>query len=90
MSYYNPDQYTEPQSGLEPQNTRQQSGYKRKTSLSDLQQWLEEVRIAKKVLCELYPKAGGCNEPKCAGVVLRRFFLREEDLQGFIDARSQV
>lgn len=45
---------------------------------------LQEVRLAIKVLCFLYPRAGGYGQPKCAGVVLRRFQQREEDLLGFL------
>ena len=41
---------------------------------------LQEVRTAIKTLCFLYPEAGGRGQPKCAGVVLRRFFLRERDM----------
>lgn len=56
-----------------------------KTSKAEIEALLQEVRTAKKVLCELYPRAGGYNEPKCAGVVLRRFFIRENDLLGFLE-----
>jgi len=51
----------------------------------DIEVRLQEVRVAKKVLCELYPRAGAFDEPKCAGVVLRRFFIREKDLLGFLE-----
>ncbi len=46
---------------------------------------LQEVRIAIKTLCFLYPEAGGRGKPKCAGVVLRRLFVRERDMVGFLD-----
>lgn len=46
---------------------------------------LEEVRIAIKTLCFLYPEAGGNDRPKHAGIVLRRFQQRERDLLGFLE-----
>jgi len=46
---------------------------------------LQEVRIAKKTLCFLYPEAGGRGKPKCARVVLRRFFQREIDMFSFLE-----
>lgn len=55
----------------------------------DLEVLLQEVRTAKKVLCELYPRAGGFDEPKCAGVILRRFFIRERDLRGFLEIAEE-
>lgn len=46
---------------------------------------LKEVRVAIKVLCFLYPEAGGENRPRHAGIVLRRFQQRERDLLGFLE-----
>ncbi|MBA7477689.1 hypothetical protein ES707_13103 [subsurface metagenome] len=46
---------------------------------------LQEVKIAIKTLGFLYPEAGGRGKPECAGVVLRRFFVRERDMIGFLD-----
>ena len=48
---------------------------------------LKEVRIAIKVLCFLYPEAGGHDRPKHAGIVLRRFQERERDLLGFLEVK---
>jgi hypothetical protein len=50
----------------------------------EIMEKLDEVRIAIKVLCFLYPRAGGYDEPHCAGVVLRRFHRREEDMVAFL------
>lgn len=59
---------------------------------AEIQQKLDQVRIAEKVLCFLYPGAGH-DQPKSAGVVLRRLQQREEDLIGFLhlaqDAQSK-
>lgn len=51
----------------------------------EIQAKLNEVRIAIKVLCFLYPEAAGHDHPKHAGIVLRRFQERERDLLGFLD-----
>jgi len=53
----------------------------------EIQARLQEVRSAIKTLCFLYPRAAGYDEPKCAGVVLRRFQLRERDLIGFLEMK---
>jgi len=45
----------------------------------EMQARLQEVRSAIKALCFLYPRAGGCDEPKCDGGVIRRLQLRERD-----------
>lgn len=55
----------------------------------DIEVLLQEVRTAKKVLCELYPRVGGFDEPKSAGVVLRRLFKREEDMIGFLEIAEE-
>ena len=55
----------------------------------DIEVLLQEVRIAKKVLCELYPRAGSHDEPKSAGVVLRRFFIRERDMMKFLEIAEE-
>jgi len=46
---------------------------------------LQEVRTAIKVLCFLYPDAAGKDRPKSAGIILRRFQLREQDLVDILD-----
>ena len=53
-----------------------------------IQAMLQEVKSAIKTLCFLYPRAAGYDEPKCAGVVLRRFQLRERDLIGFLEMKE--
>jgi len=55
----------------------------------DIEVLLQEVKTATKVLCELYPRAGGYDEPKSAGVILRRFFLRQRDLIGFLEIAEE-
>lgn len=50
---------------------------------------LEEVRIAIKTLCFLYPRAAGYNQPNCAGIVLRRFQLRIQDLVDSLSVETE-
>lgn len=45
---------------------------------------LEEVGIAKRLLCQLYPDAPTHSKPQAAGIVLRRFFKRKYDLLQFL------
>ena len=54
----------------------------------EIQVKLQEVRSAIKTLCFLYPRAAGYGQPKCAGVVLRRFQERERDLIGFLETKD--
>ena len=56
--------------------------------LEEIQAKLQEVRSAIKTLCFLYPRAGSYSQPKCAGVVLRRFQERERDLIGLLEVKG--
>lgn len=52
---------------------------------AEIEELIHETKAAIKTLTFLYPDAGGKNRPKSAGVVLRRFQLRERDLLGFLE-----
>jgi hypothetical protein len=52
---------------------------------AEIEQEINNVKVAIEVLCFLYPNAGGHNQPQSAGRVLRRFQQRERDLHGFLE-----
>lgn len=56
----------------------------------EVQEKIKEVETAIKVVCFLYPKANGLDKPHAAGVVLRRLFLRKEDLYGFLEIADET
>lgn len=55
---------------------------------AEIEELIHETRTAIKVLVFLYPNAAGHDMPHSAGVVLRRFQLRERDLLGFWEMKE--
>uniref|UniRef100_A0A6M3XRA6 Uncharacterized protein n=1 Tax=viral metagenome TaxID=1070528 RepID=A0A6M3XRA6_9ZZZZ len=55
------------------------------SSAEEIEEIIREVKTASKVLISLYPDAAAHSLPKCAGIVLRRFQLRERDMLGFLE-----
>lgn len=54
----------------------------------EIEKLIQDTATAIKVLCFLYPRAGGYSEPRSAAIVLRRLQLRQRDLMGFLETKT--